>query len=945
MNILTHTRALATLLCLLFGTYAQVAAQNTGPSLRGRVSSSRGEPVAYASISIAGTTTGTVANLEGQYVLALPSRGKYRIQARSLGYETVVAEVDASRDTIRLDLVLPEQELFLPDQIITSSGEDPAYGIIRAAIRRRKINDQSVRAFTVKAYTKIIGIDNESKRKQEKAAKTGKKSDQRKANNAEPTGIGGIVFLSESYSTKYVQKPNKEKEIVHNSRVSGSSSDYSALASLGVVLNPYKNLLEFPKQVFPREFVSPIADNALFFYRYKLIGSYRERGFLVYKIEVLPKRGADPVVAGEIYIVDGSFAVKGLDWSVNKTQPVRYFDSLYFKQDYLPIRDSLWVPFTNYVGAVIKLNLLVEKVDASGSLLNVFSDYNITDPPVGGSARATRAPAAAQQTQSAQAVAKQLQQAEAARKKRAAAEAARKQKEAQEAEALAAQLNQPKAAALSDSTEKELARLAEAERKEEEQRAATEAPITKADSKFWDEIIKVEQNVTAKNKNVAFWDSLRPAVLSKDELREFQRGDSLQFSRDSTKILDSLYKHRHRLATFPELGWRYRNPRTKTSYSVGFNWLGGWNFNTAEGWNLRLDGSASWRVAERKTARLTSAIRYSIANKRFSYRVGGNYPLNTRVQEYFFFEGGYYPKQFSAFDQIEENVNTFYSLLAEQNFMRIYQRAGGSVTYQRRLNKDNILSVTAEAARRQPLVNLSSQVWNPRADREYKPNTPPEPFAVPLRDHEAASISVRYLLRFSSKYITTPDGTFYINNPGWPRLSFEYAAGVQRAATFNSTFHRVGVRLDGTIDAKLLGESTYRVRAVKMWANGALEFPDLIQVRGNQTIFRVDEIDRFGILDYYRYATNDRMIETHFEHNFRGFWLNKIPLIRTLKWHEIAGLHSVAMIGRAPHTELLLGISNIRVLRLDLFRVNYHLVLTGENSLRSGVTFTIGFGL
>jgi len=51
------------------------------------------------------------------------------------------------------------------------------------------------------------------------------------------------------------------------------------------------------------------------------------------------------------------------------------------------------------------------------------------------------------------------------------------------------------------------------------------------------------------------------------------------------------------------------------------------------------------------------------------------------------------------------------------------------------------------------------------------------------------------------------------------------------------------------------------------------------------------------------------------------------------------------MPGLSPHTELLVGISNIRVLRLDLFRINYHLALTGENTLRSGFTFTIGLQL
>ncbi len=940
MNRLRPARLVLALLPLLFTPYASALSDaEPKPVVVGSVRSTKGEPVGYAAITLSGTTSGAVASADGRYVLVLPQRGRYSLQVRSLGYRTITQAVAVSIDTLRLDFTLEEEDLILPDQIITSNGEDPAYGIIRAAIRRRRINNESVQAFSVKAYTKIIGIDRAALKRQQKAAATGKKSDKKKSERDEEVGVGGIVFLSESYSTKYVEKPNREKEIVHNSRVSGDASSYSALASLGVVLNPYRNLLAFPRAVFPREFVSPIADNALFFYRYKLLGTFRERGFTVYKIEVTPRRPADPVVAGLIYIVDESYAIKGLEWSVNKDQPMRYFDTLTFKQDYLPVRDSLWVPFTNSIGASIRLNLLVEKVDAYGSLLNVFSDYNITNPPPGGAPRPA-APVSAP-TATARAQRRAADKAKAAQK---AKEAEARRADA-EAEAVASRLGQVKPAALDDSTERELRRL-EAQQVKENADAQTAAPAPSArDPKFWDELIRVEQNVTAKNKNTAFWDSLRPSALTQDELKEFKRGDSLQFGRDSTKILDSLYKRRHRFEFFPDLGWRFNNPRTKTSYGLGFSFFTGWNYNTVEGWNLELTGNARWKIAERKFVRLEGAIRYGIANERFSYRMGGSYPLNTRKQEYLFFEGGYYPAQFSAFPQLRETVNTFYSLLGEENFMKLYQRAGGSLTYQRRLTKDNILQLEASAWRREPMINRAFQSWNPIENRDFTPNQPPPPDGQPMRDHEAASIAVRYLLRFSSKYITTPDGTFYLNNSAWPRLSFEYVLGMQRAADFATTYHRAGLRIDGSIDAKLLGETNYRFRGQKMWRNGPLEIPDALHVRANQTIFRVDEIDRFGILDYYRYVSTDRMVETHVEHNFRGFWLNKIPLIRKLKWHEIVGLHHVAMPGLLPHSELLVGLSNIRVLRLDLFRINYHLVVSGENSLRSGFTFTIGIGL
>ena len=93
------------------------------------------------------------------------------------------------------------------------------------------------------------------------------------------------------------------------------------------------------------------------------------------------------------------------------------------------------------------------------------------------------------------------------------------------------------------------------------------------------------------------------------------------------------------------------------------------------------------------------------------------------------------------------------------------------------------------------------------------------------------------------------------------------------------------------------------------------------------------------------------------EHHFQGFFLNKIPLFRKLKWREIVGLrllegsydaskHTSLMLPpgmnsltRTPYIETSAGIENIlKVLRVDaVWRLNYNY----PGSTRLGLLFSL----
>lgn len=73
----------------------------------------------------------------------------------------------------------------------------------------------------------------------------------------------------------------------------------------------------------------------------------------------------------------------------------------------------------------------------------------------------------------------------------------------------------------------------------------------------------------------------------------------------------------------------------------------------------------------------------------------------------------------------------------------------------------------------------------------------------------------------------------------------------------------------------------------------------------------------FQLLPYYTYSTDQWHLAGHLEHHFHGLVFNHIPLIRKLKFEEVAGVHYLQT-PDLQYVELSIGIEHIlKVLRVD----------------------------
>ena len=141
----------------------------------------------------------------------------------------------------------------------------------------------------------------------------------------------GIIYLSETVSKITFQKPDKMKEVIVASKVSGKDNGFSFNNAGTVNFDCYENYLPFQINV-----VSPIADNAFNYYKYKFEGSFfNENNQQINKIKVIPRRDTEPVMEGYIYIVDDSYSIYATDLSIKGNQmQTPAIDNLTLKQSY-----------------------------------------------------------------------------------------------------------------------------------------------------------------------------------------------------------------------------------------------------------------------------------------------------------------------------------------------------------------------------------------------------------------------------------------------------------------------------------------------------------------------------------------------------------------------------------------------------------------------------------
>lgn len=347
----------------ILGMYVMImSASFVKGQVKGQITDTFGNPLAFAAIYLKGSTKGTNSNLEGNYELSL-GIGRQKLIYHYLGFQTLEIEIEYLGQPVVLNIKLKPSVYALQEIFVSSNQEDPANAIIRKAISKRRYYLNQLPNYTCNAYTKGFIKILEAPKKifgQEIGTMNGNLDTNRK----------GFIYLSETVSKLTFQKPDHLYEEMISSIISGRDNGFSFNSASSVSFNLYENTSEFGKSI-----VSPIADYAFSYYKFKLLGTdtIHEARDILHRIQVIPKNNSLGCWNGEIYIREGDWSIHSLNLFITGKQVHQeLFDTIYLQQLFIPMKEDGLYKIQNQLFG-FKANLLGIKI--AGNFVVVFSDY------------------------------------------------------------------------------------------------------------------------------------------------------------------------------------------------------------------------------------------------------------------------------------------------------------------------------------------------------------------------------------------------------------------------------------------------------------------------------------------------------------------------------------------------------------------------------------------
>src|SRR5436190_8394244 len=269
--------------------------------IKGTITDNNGTPLPSVAVIVDNTYKNTTSNEQGEYMLDFKTLSKHTLVFQSLSYKTQKISVTIDQFPYTQNIKLADANLTL-NAVVINPKENPANGIIRNAIANRKENSENTARFKADFYSKGI-----FKVKDVPKKILGTKIEL--PDGSLDSTRSGILYLSETVSKIVYQKPDKLKETIIASKVSGNNNGFSYNSAEDTNFDFYDNTVDLGFKM-----ISPIASNAFNYYKFKIEGTFNdENNQMINKIKVIAKRDTEPVFDGYIYIVEDSWAIYAVD--------------------------------------------------------------------------------------------------------------------------------------------------------------------------------------------------------------------------------------------------------------------------------------------------------------------------------------------------------------------------------------------------------------------------------------------------------------------------------------------------------------------------------------------------------------------------------------------------------------------------------------------------------
>jgi len=359
---------------------------------------------------------------------------------------------------------------------------------------------------------------------------------------------------------------------------------------------------------------------------------------------------------------------------------------------------------------------------------------------------------------------------------------------------------------------------------------------------------------SAESQKDSFWMAYRHDTLTRAESKVYANIDSLQHMKSFRRLMDwgTLLLAGYKQAGIFEIG------PASTFYS----------FNPVEGFRLRFGGRTTLKLSTRYYSEAYAA--YGFKDRQWKYFLSGTYSLNNK--SIYGFPQNYIRASYQKDTKIPGQELQF---VQEDNFLLSFKRGNNDKWLYNRIFRldykhefgDHFSYAFGFKWWQQSPAGTISYVKNGGVDT--LPNITTTEFSTEFRwaPHEQFYIGKLYRVPIFNKY---------------PIFTVRYTAGVKGLFNSEYNYHNFNGEFFKRFYLTFLGYTDITIDG--NYLIGKVPWPLANIQHANQTY--AYQLQSFNLMNFMEFIT-DHSAALYIDHYFNGFFFNKIPLLKKLKWREV----------------------------------------------------------
>jgi hypothetical protein len=300
------------------------------------------EPIPFASISFKGTTSGTLSDSSGTFLLSFSHWPSDTLEITCVGYQPFRFYIDPAKDSMTT-LIWMERGTF-NEGVKIKVRVNKGLLLWRKIVKNKDRNDRYYYDnFSYELYNKLeIDLKNLNFKGLARL-KPLRPVTNLINSNIDSTEMPPVLptYLTEALSDYYYQKkPLRRREIIKAANTNGveNESIIKFLGGMDQVINVYNNFIP----VFDKQFVSPASDNGDAYYNYRVSDTQFINHHKFYHLVFTPKHRGENSFEGDCWVHDTTFAIQKMNLRLGKDANVNFLEKLSLVQEYRMITDSTW---------------------------------------------------------------------------------------------------------------------------------------------------------------------------------------------------------------------------------------------------------------------------------------------------------------------------------------------------------------------------------------------------------------------------------------------------------------------------------------------------------------------------------------------------------------------------------------------------------------------------